>query len=261
VILLNLKSEITIQKSQIINERMKKTLLLIVITAMLIPVYAQLQKDIFKTSGGELAISFIGHGTLMMEYNGKVIHIDPVSQFADYSKLPKADLVLITHQHGDHLDPSAIEKISKPGMQVALAKVCLSKYPKGIVLNNGESGIFDGIRVEAVPAYNIKNERGPGQPFHPKGEGNGYILNFDDLTVYVAGDSENTPEMKNLKNIDIAFLPMNLPYTMTPEMVADAARSFKPKILYPYHFGDTNTDQLVQLLKGEPVEVRIRNLK
>jgi L-ascorbate metabolism protein UlaG (beta-lactamase superfamily) len=240
---------------------MKNLVLPMIFTAMINMVTAQPQKDTFPTSGGELAITFVGHGTLMMEYNGKVIHIDPVSQFADYSKLPKGDLVLITHQHGDHLDPAAIEKISKPGMQVVLAKVCLSKYPQGKVMNNGESGTFNGFRVDAVPAYNIKNERGPGQPFHPKGEGNGYILHFDELTVYVAGDTENTPEMKDLKNIDIAFLPMNLPYTMTPEMVADAARSFKPKILYPYHFGDTNTDQLVQLLKGENTEVRIRNLK
>jgi L-ascorbate metabolism protein UlaG (beta-lactamase superfamily) len=240
---------------------MKKPLLLLTIILMCKIGASQYQKDSFKTAGGELYITFIGHGTLMMEYNGKVIHIDPVSQFADYSKLPKGDLVLVTHQHGDHLDPAAIEKISKPGMQVVLAKVCLAKVPEGRVLNNGESGTFNGFMVEAVPAYNIKNERGPGQPFHPKGEGNGYILHFDDLTVYVAGDTENTPEMKDLKNIDIAFLPMNLPYTMTPEMVTDAARSFKPKILYPYHFGDTNTDQLVQLLKGEKAEVRIRNLK
>jgi L-ascorbate metabolism protein UlaG (beta-lactamase superfamily) len=240
---------------------MKNTFIMMILITLSGMASAQFQKDTFKTSGGELAISFIGHGTLMMEYNGKVIHIDPVSQFADYTKLPKADLVLVTHQHGDHLDPAAIEKISKPGMQVTLAKICLPKFPGGTVLNNGESGIVNGIRVEAVAAYNIKNERGPGLPFHPKGEGNGYILHFDDLTVYVAGDTENTPEMKNLKDIDIAFLPMNLPYTMTPDMVADAARSFKPKILYPYHFGDTNTDQLGQLLKGEKTEVRIRNLK
>jgi L-ascorbate metabolism protein UlaG (beta-lactamase superfamily) len=240
---------------------MKNMTIMMIVIAVGSTLSAQFQKDTFHTSGGELTITFIGHGTLMMEYKGKMIHIDPVSQFADYSKLPKADLILVTHSHGDHLDPAAIEKISKPGMQVLLAKACLPKYPEGQVLNNGETKTVDGITVEAVPAYNIKNERGPGQPFHPKGEGNGYILHFDNLTVYVAGDTENTPEMKNLKNIDIAFLPMNLPYTMTPEMVADAARSFKPKILYPYHFGDTNTDQLVQLLKGENIDIRIRNLK
>jgi L-ascorbate metabolism protein UlaG (beta-lactamase superfamily) len=115
--------------------------------------------------------------------------------------------------------------------------------------------------IEAAPAYNIVNERAPGQPFHPKGSGVGYVIGFGGKRIYVAGDTENTPEMKALKNIDVAFLPMNLPYTMTPEMVADAAKAFKPKILYPYHYGETNTDKIVQLLKDSGIEVRIRNLK
>jgi len=222
---------------------------------------AQFQKDSFQSEKGELTITFIGHGTLMMEFNGKVIHIDPVGMYADYAALPKADLALITHHHGDHLDPAAIDKIRKSGMEIVLTAVCQPKLPEGKILKNGESGTFSGILVEAVPAYNIKHERGPGQPFHPKGEGNGYILNFGNFRVYVAGDSENTPEMKALKDIDVAFLPMNLPYTMTPEMVADAAKAFKPKVLYPYHFGDTDTGKLTELLKEEKIEVRIRNLK
>ena len=146
-------------------------------------------------------------------------------------------------------------------MEVVLAAVCQPKFPEGKILKNSESGTYAGIQVEAVPAYNIKQERAPGQPFHPKGEGNGYILNFGNFRVYVAGDSENTPEMKALKNIDVAFLPMNLPYTMTPEMVADAVKAFQPGILYPYHFGNTDTGKLTDLLKGEKSEVRIRNLK
>jgi L-ascorbate metabolism protein UlaG (beta-lactamase superfamily) len=125
----------------------------------------------------------------------------------------------------------------------------------------GDTESIENIVVEAVEAYNIVNERAPGQPFHPKGEGVGYILSFGGKRIYVAGDTENTPEMKSLKNIDIAFLPMNLPYTMTPEMVADAAKAFKPKILYPYHFGETDTDKLVILLKDSGIDVRIRNLK
>ena len=103
--------------------------------------------------------------------------------------------------------------------------------------------------------------RAPGQPFHPKGVGNGYVITIGDKKFYVAGDTENIPEMKNLKNIDVAFLPMNLPYTMTPEMVADAAKSFNPAILYPYHYGNTNTEEIVNLLKNSGIEVRIRNLK
>uniref|UniRef100_UPI0032180D0D MBL fold metallo-hydrolase n=1 Tax=uncultured Draconibacterium sp. TaxID=1573823 RepID=UPI0032180D0D len=219
------------------------------------------EKDSFKTSKGDLEITFIGHGTLMITFNGKVIHIDPVSNYADYTKMPKADLILITHEHGDHLDSKAIDALKKASTEIVLTKICAEKYPGTAVLKNGESGTFAGLTVEAVPAYNIKHERSPGNPFHPKGAGNGYVIHFGDKKVYVAGDTENIPEMKILKDIDIAFLPMNLPYTMTPEMVAYAARLFNPKILYPYHFGNTDTNQLVELLKDEKnIEVRIRKL-
>jgi len=219
------------------------------------------EKDSFKTSGGDLTLTFIGHGTLMMEFNGKVIHIDPVENYADYSKLPKADLILITHEHGDHLDLGAIEKVKKENTDVVLTQICAEKYPAGKIMKNGDSGNFAGLRIEAVPAYNIKNVRSEGNPFHPKGSGNGYVIHFADKKVYVAGDTENIPEMTNLKNIDIAFLPMNLPYTMTPEMVAEAVKLFYPKILYPYHFGNTKTDELLELLKNQSkTEVRIRKL-
>jgi len=219
------------------------------------------EKDIFKTSKGDLAITFVGHGTLMMEFDGKVIHIDPVASFADYKTLPKADLILITHAHGDHLDVKTIDLIKKENTEIVMAPVCEGKY-KGIkILKNGESGTFAGLKIDAVAAYNIQNVRGDGNPFHPKGEGVGFVIQFGDKKVYVAGDTENIPEMKNLKAIDIAFLPMNLPYTMTPKMVADAAKLFNPKILYPYHFGDTDTNELVELMKNrKDVEVRIRKL-
>jgi len=129
-------------------------------------------------------------------------------------------------------------------------------------MSNSDVETIQGLRIEAVPAYNIVHQRSPGNPFHPKGAGNGYVITFGDRRVYVAGDTENTPEMKQLKNIDIAFLPMNLPYTMTPEMVADAAKAFRPNILYPYHYGQTDTSKLVSLLKDvQDIEVRIRDLK
>ena len=129
-------------------------------------------------------------------------------------------------------------------------------------MKNGDEKTVAGFKIEAVPAYNIVHKRQGDQPFHPKGDGNGYIITFGDKRVYIAGDTENTPEMKKLKGIEIAFLPMNVPYTMTPEMVADAAKAFKPKILYPYHFGNTDTSKLVDLLKGEKgIEVRIRDMK
>ena len=128
-------------------------------------------------------------------------------------------------------------------------------------MNNGDVKTIEGLTIKAVPAYNIIHKRDTGQPFHPKGDGNGYIITFGDKNVYVAGDTENIPEMKKLKGIDIAFLPMNLPYTMTPEMFADAAKSFKPKILYPYHYGETDTPKLLALLKDSGIDVRIRKMK
>lgn len=129
-------------------------------------------------------------------------------------------------------------------------------------MKNGDVRTVGGLRIEAVPAYNIVNMRSEGVPFHPKGLGNGYVILFGDKRIYVAGDTENIPEMQQLKNIDVAFLPMNLPYTMTPEMVADAAKSFKPKILYPYHYGNTEPSKIVELLKDEAwIEVRIRKMK
>ena len=221
-----------------------------------------LKEDIIKTSAGDLKITFIGHGTLMFTFGGKIIHVDPVSQEADYSKLPKADIILVTHEHGDHLDPSAIKAIRTDKTEIILTEKCLPKAKDGKVMKNGETKTIAGFKIEAVPAYNIVNKRPDGKPFHPKGEGNGYVITFGDKRVYVAGDTENTPEMKQLKNIDVAFLPMNLPYTMTPEMVADAVKAFKPKILYPYHFGDTDTSKLVKLLANEKdIEVRIRDMK
>jgi L-ascorbate metabolism protein UlaG (beta-lactamase superfamily) len=132
----------------------------------------------------------------------------------------------------------------------------------GTVMKNGDVLTAAGLTVEAVPAYNLVHKRPSGDPFHPRGDGNGYIITFGETRVYVAGDTENTPEMKGLKDIGVAFLPMNLPYTMTPEMVADAARAFRPKILYPYHFGNTDTSELVGLLDAEDsIEVRIRSME
>ena len=163
-------------------------------------------------------------------------------------QLPKADLILITHEHVDHLDPTVIEILCKEDSDIVLTEKCLAKFKGGMVMKNGETKTIKDIMIEAIPAYNIKHMRSPNNPFHPRGDGNGYILTLADKKIYVAGDTENTPEMKALKDIDIAFLPMNLPYTMTPEMVADAARAFMPKILYPYHFGKTNPQALVELL-------------
>jgi L-ascorbate metabolism protein UlaG (beta-lactamase superfamily) len=219
------------------------------------------ETDRIPTSAGELEITFLGHASLVLGFAGQNIYIDPFGKMADYSSLPKADLLLATHDHFDHFDGQALAAVRITRTEMVYTEACAKQVPGGIVLHNGESREVSGISVEAVPAYNMLQRRENGQPFHPKGVGNGYVLSFGDVRLYVAGDTENTPEMKTLKKIDIAFLPMNLPYTMTPEMVADAAKTFRPRILYPYHFGETDTSKLVDLLKGEKdIEVRLRKM-
>ncbi len=222
----------------------------------------EFEKDVIPTSTGDLTITFIGHGTLMFTHGDKVIHVDPVGREADYETMPDADLVLVTHRHGDHLDAEAIKLISTPATAVLVSRDCGDAVDGATTLANGEAVTVQGFRVEAVPAYNIEHKRDNGQPFHPKGDGNGYVITFGDTRVYVAGDTEDTPEMKALENIAVAFLPMNLPYTMTPEMVADAARAFQPTILYPYHYGNTDVSQLTALLADEEgIDVRIRSMQ
>ena len=240
---------------------MKKTAVCLLLLGALLFAAENFETDTVPTKAGDLSMTFIGHGTLCFEWNNKVVHVDPWSRLADYENLPKADLVLVTHQHGDHLDANAIQTLKKENTTVVLTEKCLEKT-SGIVMKNGEEKEFIGIKVKAVPAYNIKNKRDNGAPFHPKGEGNGYVITFGDVKVYVAGDTENIPEMAELKGqIDIAFIPMNLPYTMSPEMAADAALKISPKILYPYHFGDTDVSRLVELLENEKLDVRIRKLQ
>ena len=232
--------------------------------ALIAAAQQQFEEDIIPTSKGDLKITFIGHGTLYFTFEGKIIHVDPVGGEADYSLLPKADLILVTHEHGDHLDVDVLKKISTEKTDLVFTQKCMERanVQDAIVMKNGDTKTVQGIKIEAVPAYNIKHMRSPGNPFHPKGDGNGYILILGDKRIYVAGDTENTPEMKALKDIDVAFLPMNLPYTMSPEMVADAAKAFRPDILYPYYFGNTETSKLVELLKDETdIEVRIRDMK
>jgi L-ascorbate metabolism protein UlaG (beta-lactamase superfamily) len=221
-----------------------------------------LPTDVFETTSGELRITFVGHGSLFFTFQGKVIHVDPVSQYGDYTAMPKADLILITHEHRDHLDEKAIGSISKKETVIVGSSAVAEVFREAISMANGDVKEFLGLKVEAVPAYNLVHMRSPGVPYHPKGRGNGYVMTFGDKRVYVAGDTENIPEMKALRDIDIAFLPMNLPYTMTPEMVADAARAFRPKILYPYHYGDTDPQRLVELLKDvQEIEVRVRPMR
>lgn len=242
---------------------MKQTITILIYLTMTASAFSQdsYAADKIKTSAGDVEMYFIGHASLMFKIDDFCIHIDPVSSSGSYSKLPKADLILVTHEHYDHLDPKLIAALRKPETVMLCNQKAASEVKWAQPMKAGDTRNVGKIAIEAVPAYNIVNMRAPGQPFHPKGTGIGFILTIGDKRFYIAGDTENTPEMKALKNINVAFLPMNLPFTMTPEMVADAARAFKPEILYPYHYGDTKAEKLTQLLKDTDIEVRIRNLK
>jgi L-ascorbate metabolism protein UlaG (beta-lactamase superfamily) len=239
------------------------TILMLILTAMSVKASPQEKPafDIVSTSAGDVEMHFIGHGSLMFSLNDYHIYIDPVRSAGRYDNLPKADLILVTHEHGDHLDADLINDLRKPETVLLCSERAASKISWAQIMKPGDTNVVNDIKIEAVPAYNIVHMRSPGQPFHPKGYGNGYIISIGDKRFYIAGDSENTPEMKNLKNIFVAFLPMNLPYTMTPAMVADAARAFRPAILYPYHYGDTNTEEIINLLKDTDIIVKIRDLK
>ena len=223
------------------------------------------QTDIISTANGDLKITLIGHGTLMFEYGGKIIHVDPWTKVGDYSSLSKADLILITHHHRDHLDIAALEQILKDNTVVVMTQKCAEQIEtmnwSPILMANGDKKTVSGFSIEAIPAYNLVHKREDGTPFHPKGEGNGYILTFGDKRIYVAGDTENTPEMKALENIDAAFIPMNLPYTMDSAMAADAVKAFKPRLVYPYHTTSNEEDQVpgfIELMKGfNQVDIRI----
>lgn len=218
------------------------------------------ESDVFSTSLGQLRIYFLGHGSLMMSLEEKWIYVDPYSRVANYAGLPPADLLLITHEHGDHLDPEALQHIRAPQTKVILSERAAAQVAGGQAMKNGDVLNMEDIQIEAVAAYNLVHKRADGEPFHPKGFGNGYVLTFGDLRLYIAGDTENIPEMAELKNIQVAFLPMNLPYTMTPAMLAEAASAFMPRILYPYHYGRTDPQELVALLAGSGIEVRVRSL-
>jgi L-ascorbate metabolism protein UlaG (beta-lactamase superfamily) len=222
--------------------------------------FKQYERDTIQTVNGPLVITCIGHGSLMLEAGGKVMHIDPVCMYANYALFPKADIVLLTHEHDDHLDSRALSLVTQPNTHTIASKSCIGRIFDVVFMRNGEETRLGDFNIKAVPAYNVVNMRG-SIPYHPKGDGNGYLLTYGETILYFAGDTEDIPEMAELKNIDIAFLPMNLPYTMSPKMAANGARSFMPKILYPYHMGKTDPQLLVELLKGSGIEVRVRDLK
>lgn len=215
--------------------------------------------DKYQTPIGDLYLTVLGHGSLMMNFFVNVIYVDPFSEAADYNKLPKADLVLITHEHYDHLDLNALKPILKPETRViapaAAAEQLKALVPNVEVLANGGETVFKHIKIEALPAYNIENKKPDGSFYHPKGVGNGYMLSFDFFKFYIAGDTEFTPEMAKLKDIYCAFLPKNLPYTMSDDMFIKAAKAIKPQFLYPYHY-DTVDKAALQKAVGEEIKIK-----
>lgn len=219
--------------------------------------------DAIRTkSGKEVSFLFIKHASFVINYDNLSIQIDPVSKMepaTDYSTFPKADFIFVTHEHFDHFDKDAIAALTGEKTQVILNKNCAEMLGSGTAMSNGETlKLRDDITVEAVPAYNTTPGR---EKFHPKGRDNGYVLTLDGLRIYIAGDTEDIPEMEQLKDIDIAFLPCNQPYTMTPEQLAHAATMIKPQVVYPYHFSDTPVDEMKKALEGAKVKAVIRNMQ
>ncbi len=220
------------------------------------------ETDSFTTKSGKtITFHALVHSSIRIEFDGKEIEIDPVCKLGDrsidYTAFPKADYLFVTHEHHDHLDKNAIEILTKEETQLITNDRCASMLGYGRVMANGDRlELADWLSVEAVPAYNTTEEH---LQFHPKGRDNGFILTIDGLRVYIAGDTEDIPEMADIKNIDVAFLPCNQPYTMTVEQLVKAAKTVKPKVLFPYHYGQTEVSGIAGQLKGEDVEVRIRH--
>jgi L-ascorbate metabolism protein UlaG (beta-lactamase superfamily) len=236
----------------------RQTAPLIIAIAWTALVTAQPASDTIPATGGAIIVTPITHASVQLEHAGKVIHVDPWSQ-GDYTKAKQADLVLITDIHPDHLDPAAIPKVRKPGAPLVAPSAAAEKVPDATVIANGETKTVAGIQIEAVPMYNLQRGPAPGQLFHTKGRGNGYILSLGGKRVYLSGDTECVPEIRALKNIDVAFMTMNLPYTMPPSEAAECVKAFRPKMVYPYHYRGSKLEEFTEALKGEPIEVRVRN--
>lgn len=215
--------------------------------------------DTMETKSGSIQIELLGHASLRLQMGGKLIYVDPVMDFYHREDFGKADLILVTHSHQDHLQVDLINQLKGEKTEVYLASDCASRYGGGKILQNGEKVSWQGILIQAVPAYNIRHKRENGEPFHPKGAGNGYVITFGEKRLYVAGDTELIPEMASLSGVDAVFLPANLPYTMSPEMFLKAVEILKPGRVYPYHyrFGTSIVSEVLPVLKERNVQVRI----
>lgn len=225
---------------------------------LLLPLaFALAAADEFPTATGPVRITPLQHASLMLEAAGRVVYVDPAQ--GKYEGLPQADLILLTDTHGDHLAPPVLAKLRKPETAVIAPEAAAKTVQGATVMRNGERRQWKDWSLEAVPMYNLQRGPAPGRVYHEKGRGNGYILTIGGKRFYFAGDTENIPEVRALRDIEVAFLPMNLPYTMTPEEAAEAARAFKPKVVYPYHYRGADLEAFRKALEGTGIEVRIRN--
>jgi L-ascorbate metabolism protein UlaG (beta-lactamase superfamily) len=225
--------------------------------ALLICSVAGLAADEISTGAGPVNITPIQHASVLLEAAHQVIYIDPAQ--GKYDGLPLADLILITDIHGDHMAPAVLQKLQKPGTVIFAPEAVAKTVTNARVIRNGESQTFGKWKIEAIPMYNLTRGPQPGKLYHEKGRGNGYILTYGGKRFYFSGDTEGIPEMRHLQHIDVAFVCMNLPYTMTPQEAADAVREMHPKIVYPYHYRGSDTHAFAQALAGTGVEVRLRN--
>jgi len=218
--------------------------------------HAANQTQVFPTSSGPVRITPLNHASTLIEAGGKIIYLDPAKP-VDFSGNPKADLILITDIHGDHMDPDAIKAISKTGTEILAPPAVLQTVTAGKAIANGETESWQDWTVQAIPAYNLKRGPASGKLFHDKGRGNGYVLTYGGKRFYFSGDTEGVPEMRALKNIDVAFVCMNLPYTMPPDEAAEAVKAFHPKIVIPYHYRGSDLAVFQKGLEGSGIEVRL----
>ena len=214
------------------------------------------ETQVFSTSAGPVKITPLVHASTLIEAAGKTIYLDPAKP-VKFDGLPKADLILITDIHGDHMDPESVKEISKAGTEVISSPAVAQTVTAAKPIANGETKSWQAWTIEAIPAYNIKRGPSPGKLFHEKGRGNGYVLTYGGKRFYFSGDTEGVPEMRALKNIDVAFVCMNLPYTMPPEEAADAVKAFHPKIVIPYHYRGSDLAVFKKGLEGTGIEVRL----
>jgi L-ascorbate metabolism protein UlaG (beta-lactamase superfamily) len=236
---------------------MKLTLVLAgLIFAMTSFAQSQTATQTFPTSAGPVKITPLVHASTLIEAGGKTVYLDPAKP-ANFKEHPKADLVLITDIHPDHMDPDSIAAVSQAGTEILAAPAVVATVKAAKPIANGETKAWQGWSIEAIPAYNLVRGPAPGKLFHDKGRGNGYVLTYGGVRFYFSGDTEGVPEMRALRNIDVAFVCMNLPYTMTPDEAADAVKAFHPKIVIPYHYRGSDLSVFQKKLEGTGIEVRV----